>query len=314
MFTRLMWLGIASAGMIVMGAGCLPAAPMAGDVPVAPVSAETVTQQLVFRAGDTFEVKQTFFGLGDLPSMLWKAKELARTVKIEAFEPKQTARLSWLAQTEQETQESAQARAAYEARIAQRKKGDEYPPPPAVRNETVTARGNVESIDLLDSQTLSLPTYWTPGIIDVAGGRSGIWLSQNSYRELERTSSTLVYFDVSSDAAAQLLKSSKEWVEAISRLRTQSARVADAQDPARLRLEGGLIDWPLVINGQRKTVNVWKAKNSFGELIILANQDNPLILKTTVNPVFPGLGRAAQGSTDLNALFGYEITDLTLPR
>ncbi len=314
MFTRLMWLGVAGICLITMGGGCTPSMPNTGGTPEAVVSSEVATQQLVFRTGDTFEVRQSFFGLGDLPSILWKAKELGRTVKIEAFEPKQAARLSWLAETEQETQESARARADYEARMAQRKKGDEYPPPPAVRNETVTARGNVESIDLLNSQTLSLPTYWTPGIIDEGGTRSGIWLSQNSYRELEKSSSTLVYFDVTSDAAAQLLKSSKEWVEAVTRLRTQTARLPDTQEPARLRLEGGLLDWPIVINGQRQTVKAWKAKNGFGELVILANQDNPLILKTTVNPVFPGIGRAAQGSTDLNALFGYEITNMTLPR
>lgn len=310
MSTRILAAGVLSAFLVFMGAGCI----MRGEAPQvgspSGLSPATLTEQLVFRAGDRLEIEQTFFGLGGLPSLLWKAKSLRRGVTVDAFEPKVQASISWLAETDQETEDSARARANYEARIAERKKGDDYPPPPAVHTEIVTARGSVNKIDLLNSQTLSLPAYWTPGIIDLQGQRSGVWLSQNAYLELTRSSSTNVYFDVSSDAAAQLLQSSKDWVDAVSRLRTQAARVETRQDPARLHLDGPMSEWPLIVNGHQETVNVWKATSAFGQLVILANEQNPLILKTTVNPVFPGIGNAAQKSTDWNTLFGYEIKEI----
>lgn len=296
--------------LLFTGAGCwssLSPSPSASST----VSPEALTSRLVFTKGDAFDVGQTFFGLGGLPSVLWKEKDLDRNVTIDEFLPKQTASLSWTAETEQETEESAKARTAYEQKIANRKKGEDYPPPPAVRMETVSARGNVTGIDLLDSQTLSVPAYWTPGVLELHTQQSGIWLSQNAYLELERTSSTNVYFDVSGEAATQLLQSSKDWINAVSRLRTQAAQVSERQDPARLRLEGPVTDWPLTVNGKQKTVKVWKATNAFGQLVILANQDNPLILKATVNPVFPGAATAAQGSLDWNKLFGYEIKRVT---
>lgn len=297
--------------LVLLGAGCNPLskAPASNDT-----SSETLTERLVFTNGDRLDIGQTFFGLGGLPSSLWKGQDLERSVTVDTYQPEQRASLSWQAQTDQETEASAKARTDYERLIANRKRGDIYPPPPAVEIETVTARGSVNDVDLQNSQTLALPAYWTPGILSLAGQRSAIWLSQNAYRELVNTTSTNVYFDVTTQAAGDLLNSSKEWADAVKRLHREESKAAQTQDPAKLRREAKKIDWPLTINGEARTVKAWKAKNAFGELIILANQQNPLILKATVNPVFPGVTSAIQGTIDWNKLFGYEVRRVTSAR
>ena len=271
-----------------------------------------VTDELVFSPGDGFDVTQTFFGLGGLPSILWKAQEVDREVTVEAYTSKQDATLSWKAEAKQETEASVQARTNYEKTIASRKKGDTYPPPPPVVLETVTARGTVEFIDLQQAHTLSLPAYWLPGPNNLLRQRSAIWLSQDAYLELDRTGSTDVYFDVTSQAAGDLLKSSKDWAEAVRRLREQETQAQTRREPARLKKEGDKMDWPVTINGEQKMVRVIKAKNDFGELIILANEKNPLILKATINPLFPGISQAVGTNIEWNTLFGYEIKRLRL--
>lgn len=297
--------------LTLFGIGCNPFSKAPAP---ASVSADALTERLVFTNGDTFSIGQTFYGLGGLPSSLWKGQDGERLVTIDAYQPEQYASLSWSAQTDQETEASAKARTEYERLIASRKRGDVYPPPPAVKIETVTARGSVNEIDLQNSQTLALPAYWTPGILSLVGQRSGIWLSQNAYREMVNTTTTNVYFDVTTQAAGDLLNSSKEWADAVKRLRREETKVAQKQDPAKLTREAESIDWPLTVNGEAQTVKAWKAKNAFGELIILANQQNPLILKATVNPMFPGVTSAVQGSTDWNKLFGYEVRRITSSR
>lgn len=289
---------------LFMGAGCraLPSSPD----PAASLSAQAATDRLVFAPGDTFGVQQTFFGLGDLPSALWPAKEIERTVTVDVYVPKNTAGISWVAETEQETQISVQERVAYEKRMAERKKGEVYPPPPPVRSEIVKASGKLTGIDLLNSQTLGLPAYWTPGVLSMTD-RSGVWLSQNAYGEFSRSSSTNVYFDLTSQAAGDLLRSTKEWTEAVARLRREEVSVSPREEPARLVREAEPVDWPLVVNGTEQRVKAWRAKNAFGELVVLANNENPLILKATVNPALPGIGGAVQGKVDWNKLFGYEI-------
>lgn len=309
MSSRFAFVGTLGLALVLFGAGCNPFSKTASVASGA--SSETLTSRLVFTNGDTLDVGQTFFGLGGLPSSLWKGQELERSVTIDSYQPERYASLSWKAETDQETEASAKARTEYEKTIAGRKRGDVYPPPPAVSIETVTARGSVNDIDLQNSQTLSLPAYWTPGIITLAGQRSGIWLSQNAYREMVNATSTSIYFDITTQTAGDLLNSSKEWADAVKRLRNEEVKAAEKKDPARLVRETDKIDWPLTINGQSQTVKAWKAKNAFGELVILANQQNPLILKATVNPVFPGVTSAAQGSIDWNKLFGYEVKRIT---
>lgn len=294
--------------IFMMGAGCgsSPASPSAQAI-----SPEEMTAKLVFTTGDTFDIGQTFFGLGGLPSLLWKAQDLERHVTVDMYMPEREATLSWQASTEQETEASVKARDEYEKKIAARKQGEVYPPPPAVEMEIVTARGSVENIELQRSHTLSLPAYWLPGPTNLVGERSAVWLSQDAYLELERTGATDVYFDVTSQAASDLLKSSKDWVDALRRLRQQEqAAASERPEPSRLHTEGGKMDWSLQVNGQERKVKVLKAKNDFGELVILANQQNPLILKATVNPVFPGLGNATAGKVEWNTLFGYEVKRL----
>ncbi len=297
--------------LLFFGLGCNPLITKTSSDPA---SSDMLAEQILFAHGDTLEIGQTFFGLGGLPSALWKGQLGERSVTIEAFQPSVQASVSWNAQTEQETEPSAKARIEYERLITNRTRGDVYPPPPLVQMETVTAHGSVSDIDLVGTQTLALPAYWTAGSRSLGGARSGIWLSERAYREIVNGSSTHVYFDLTTQAAADLLNSSKEWADAVRRLRSEEAKAAETHDPSELVREAATIDWPIIINGHSQTIKAWKAKNAFGELVILANPQNPLVLKASVNPVFPGITSAVQGSIDWNKLFGYEVRRIMLAR
>ncbi len=241
---QLILTGILSLALVCFGAGCssMSSSRSATTGGASNVDSQRVTQELVFSPGDTFVLTQTFYGVGQLPSLLWPAKDLDRTVTVDVFAPKVQATISWMTETEQETENSLKERAEYEKMVAARKKGDTYPPPPTVYTEIVTAKGSVNAIDLLDSQTLALPAYWTPGILELGNLRSGIWLSQNAYGELTRTKSTNVYFDITSQAASELLTSSQTWVKAVKQLHTQEVTASQKQDVTQMKLQGEMID------------------------------------------------------------------------
>lgn len=299
-----LWIG-ALAAVALFGAGC-----SSSTTPEQTKSPAEMAQTIQLHTGDQFDVRQTVYNFGDIPSKLWKGTEASRVVTLTSYDPRVAASLEWKSELTQETASSVKARADYEASIAKRKEGADYPPPPPVIMEELEVRGMVPNIDLRDTQTLLLPTYWLPGETNALNQKSAVWLSQNAYLELSRNGSTDVYMDVGGSNAQQLLRATKEWSDLAKQLKT-AEQTAQKQEPTRLVAESERVTVPLTVNGQTVNVSAIRAKNAYGELTILDNRDNPLILKADIHPSLPGIAEAA-GIGDWEKLFGYEVSSLTL--
>jgi hypothetical protein len=71
-------------------------------------------------------------------------------------------------------------------------------------------------------------------------------------------------------------------------------------------------EYPLTVNGKEIRVKAIRARNWFGEIVVLKNPENPLVLKLSLNPLTYGAAGAVAKSADLKNVFGYEIAKLNV--
>ncbi len=297
----------------ILGAGCQvptrsPSSAENSSSLSSASSTEIVAQRLQFLSGDSFEIKQTLFGLDSSLSDLFSAYEGTRLVTVQRFVPMREADLHWLSTIEHEATSSQRARQLYQAQIQRRKKGDAYPPPPPVETERVSASGDLVHINLHEPHTLFLPAYWkVEGETSALTQKSGLWLSDDAFEELIVTHKTVVYLDLFGEVASQWAKRSQELQGVLDRLRQRANIAGEKKDVALLEVEPQPIEWPVVINGQEVKVSAWHGKNAFADFVILNNRQNPLILKLTIQPIFPGATEIVTGQHDWKKVFGYEV-------
>lgn len=258
--------------------------------------------QLSLVPGDTFEVRSSVFG-SKFPDLFQTGSE--RHVRILFFDPRRSAVLQWSVAKERESAASKAARDAFFKEIKSHP-GSLLPPPPVVFEE-VTVSGTVSGINLQDSHTLFPPAYWTPGIVSVNGEKSGLWISEQSFEEISRTHVSTVNYNVLDESAERIFKNIFSIQNAINKLRSETVAMDGERDPFLAKADADPVAVPLAINGATVNVSAWRVKSWFGELFVLNNRANPLILKLTLNPLL-----GAQGAS-LGDAFGYEITRMNLP-
>lgn len=310
----------------LMGAGCdwrsLPLvsrfAPAASTSTVSfgesPIEAAKAIQ---FLPGDTFEVRQTVLGFGAFLPDLFGNKDGVRTVTITRFAPSNFANFSWSVTTEQETQASIEARKAYERELETNPRGigEGVTAPPVPKMEQVTASGTVLDVSLKTPHSAYLPAYWSPGVQSLMNEKSGIWLSEDAFMELVRTRHTILNLGVFDSEANQAAKNVAELKTALDRLRKQANEDGKFKDLTLLEAEPDFIEYPLQVNGRTVTVSAIKAKNWFGEVIVLNSAQNPMILKVTMNPLASTASDALGGNIALlDKMYGYEISNIQLKR
>lgn len=145
--------------------------------------------------------------------------------------------------------------------------------------------------------------------------RSGIWLSEDAFQELSRTRHAVLNFGVFDEALQKATKGISDVKEAISALQQKADKEGETRDLTMLEADESTSDYKIRVNGVEKTVSVIKARNWFGEIIVLNNAQNPLILKASLNPVTSGAADAASGTDAFfDKFFGFEITDITIKR
>lgn len=312
---------VSAAGLALFGAGCDWSGFLSGFASTTtrsyisststPVEAANAIQ---FISGDTFEVRQTVLGFGAFLPDLLNSLDGVRTVTVKRFAPMNSAEVEWSLTTTRETSASKKLRSDYEAELKRNPRGigENVPTPPTVATEKFTATGTVYGINLAAPHAALLPTYWLEGKHDVHGERSAIWLSDDAFQELVRTRRTILNLGLFDESLNEAVKSVGELKDAVSRLRQQASEEGARQDLTELEADGEFIEWPLDINGERRMVSAIRAKNWFGEVIILNNRQNPMILKVTLNPVTIGVEAANSGAID--KLFGYEVRNVRINR
>ncbi|MEK7459390.1 MAG: hypothetical protein AAB663_03220, partial [Patescibacteria group bacterium] len=99
---------------------------------------------------------------------------------------------------------------------------------------------------------------------------------------------------------------------ALARLQCNVATddAASNMDITKLTADPDWGDYTLTLNGTQSVVKTVTASSLFADYTILANAENPLILKVGVKPLSLGLGMLSTLSA-INSLAGYHVTAIT---
>lgn len=281
--------------LALLGAGCgwfkektgnlsnIPTGPKLADFKN--VSAPEASKRVNFVQGSQIEIRQTYLGLNakSVDAGAGENKEGVRIVTIERFAPLFYANLNWKLSSKVGSEESAST-------------GTES------IEEMRTVKGSLENIDLKSAHLLYPPAYWPSDKID-AKGSTGIWLSQDVFNQLIKSHISTVDYGILDGNLYGGMNSSKEFSDAIKSLQSKAIEV---EDPDLAKADTELSEWTLKINGEDVKVEVLKARNWFGEMVVLNNPQNPLVIKMSFNPSMTGLVNSALLST----LISYEVTRL----
>lgn len=301
--------GVVLAGFTLLGAGC--AGDNNSDQTFKGLDPKQAANKIQFMVGDTLEVRQTFMGIGAFLPDLRGTKDGIRQVTITRFAPMNVASLAWKIETQRESKEAVKVDKFEQVLVAP---GTSQPEPKTV-TENVTISGTITDVNLKASHSAFLPAYWKEGPMAIAGEKSGIWLSDDAYMELSRTQQTPLNFGMFDADVNEVAKNWNELSEAMNKLRTQANTDNARGDLTLLKADDAPVSIKLKVNGQEVAVQAIRARNWFGEILVLDNRQNPMILKVVVNPLFAGAGELLGGGLNsLEELFGYEVTNIVLNR
>ncbi len=287
-------LSILITGFLLLGAGCTP------SFGATFFSAE----DLGFAENTMIVLEQTYLGINHPLSDQGK-----KTVTISSWNPSVSATLSWIQQDQQETAESRAAReAALQAPV-----GSETTVPDPVY-ETVTTQGTITTDALDDASAILLPKDWTAGDQNLSGQGNGVlWLSKKQYEELIQTRSTHLTLGAFDAALQKIHDLSTTAQHALAALQgTEASQQNDALgDATKITADADWGTMTLRLNDQQVKVKTVTAQNAFAAYVILANPNNPLILKVTPKPWALGIG-VFSGSAFWQQLAGYVVTQITV--
>ena len=302
---------------IVVGSGCqLPQLPSlvkgtATSTAMDTTAVQDATKKLIFTPSDSFEINQTFFGIGGAVTKLARLTQGTRTVTVTKFIPNQNADVSYETAVERETDASRTARAEIESKRLNARTSSTITLPDPVM-ERVISTGTIAHIELQSSHEVYLPAYWKVGQNDLLNEKSALWMSNDAFQELSRTKKTVLNFGILETGTSQLVKNVTEMKNAFAKLKQQAVMEEKKKDPMLVEMNGEQEEFTLVINGKDTTVSVIRAHNWFGEVVVLNNPKNPLILSMSFNPLTAGAAEIMGSEKGLKTLFGYQIKNLHL--
>lgn len=158
--------------------------------------------------------------------------------------------------------------------------------------------GSIMDANLQNAYELYPPAYWNEGV-QSALGTGGLWLSRDVYENLEKTRiSTMKY---GFEDPQLLTFRSKDFMDPALQLKAHVDKILPHTDVYLTQAETNFGSYTLLVNGATTTVETINAHNWFGDMVVLNNPENPLVLKMTTGdlPV-----------PELNGLFDYEVTKL----
>lgn len=282
---------------LLLGAGCVTL-PFGEQAPE--LDAETVD----FMVGDGFDISQSAFALG-------LGVSATKHVTVEEHQSGKFAVLSWTMDVSRETAVSKTAR---DYAMTHAPVGESAVIPEPVY-EKVALKGVIRTDALENAERLLLPSYWPEGEYDVSHtGNSVIWLSDQQYAELVNTRASHIQLGLFDSTLKDALDFTESAKSALDRLQGKIAAAPTSnKDFTKLTAKGDWGSYPLKVNGEDVRVKTIEASNAFANYTILANAENPVILKISILPW--ALGPSL--FTSLNELkdeLGYSITSVSMQR
>jgi hypothetical protein len=237
-----------------------------------------------FTEGSSFEIHQRAVLIGDAV-LENNATGSRRVVTLNAFTPKADAVIRW------DLREETPAASSTE---------------PTVQS----AAGSLKAIELNFTHDVMLPIGWPEGE-GSAFLKGGVWASDTCYQELSRTRVSTMFLHVL-DPISGLVRDPAIRT-ALNDLTLRAGEASARTDLDLMHAQGDLAEYPIRVNGRQVKVQVIKARNWFGEITILNNPENPLILAFTFDPPTSGSAtEASRGMGILKSLMSYEITRIDL--
>lgn len=283
--------------IILLGAGCTST--------ITETEAKDAAEAVDLSQGSKITLRQTVFGLGGVFAETMAGDNLAEyQVSINSFAPADSVSFAWSSEAQQETAASIAAREAYDA--ATHPVGDTSTAPTPVY-ETINKTGNFSSSALDNAINVLLPAYWSEGEQSFEDN-SIVWLSKEQYDNLVNTKIATLSLGLFDEKISSLLEISDKVQGALNALQQKAAAASQSEDIYKLTAADDWKTYSLTVDGAEKTVRTIEASNWFGSYVILANADNPLILKATLNPFALG---SFDLSSPLSSFLGYEVTEIT---
>jgi len=304
-------------GLVLLGSGC----QWFGSTPdssarnafsgLSPVEA---AEKLQFLPGDSFDIAQQAYGLETLVPNFLKSDKGVRKVTVTRFAPMNGANVDWETTLDVETDASKSAQDAYMKALDELSQDAEIPVRPEPEYETRSVSGTLAYVNLKTSHKGFFPAYWREGKQSASDEFSGVWLSDDAFQELSRTGQTAFSFNVFQNTSAEALRGLNALQDAVAALKQESQTAKkEHTDIDLLKTTEEAFDYELTIDGQPVTVEAIKARNWFGEMTVLKNRQNPIILEVSINPLAAGVNEAIGDKVgSLQGLFGYKITDFNL--
>lgn len=279
--------------LILLGAGCSQKSA------VSAASAEAID----FHNGSTITIEQSWLGITAPGSSEYGQ----RLVSLTDWSAGQSASLSWTMKSRQETEASQAAREA----ASQVPVGQTTSIPDPVYEDVVTS-GEIMTDALNNAERILLPSYWPEGEYNVRGEENSVvWLSRQQYDELVTTRSSHVAVGLFDTTLQSMIDFGEDVSGALAKLQGELAtQETSNSDITKLSADEDWGSMTLTVNGEATTVRTVTASSLLANYVILANPENPLILKVSVKPLSLGLGMLSALSV-VKSLAGYEITSLT---
>lgn len=284
---------VTSFALLLLGAGCSQKN----------VVSATTAEAIDFHAGSTMTIEQSWLGLTAPGSSEYGE----RLVTLTGWSMGESASLSWTMKSRQETEASQVAREA----AAQVPVGQVSIIPDPVYEDVITT-GTIATDALNNAERILLPSYWPEGEYDVRGQENSVvWLSRQQYDELVTTRSSHIAVGLFDTALQNMIDFGTDVSSALAKLQGELAtQETSNSDITKLTAEEDWGSMTLTVNGEPTTVRTVTASSLLANYVVLANPENPLILKVSVKPLSLGLGMLSALSV-VKSLAGYEITSLT---
>jgi len=288
---------IAFSVLLFLGAGCV-------SLPFGTTVGEFEAEALDLPLGSSFDLSQgiSTWGMGPAP--------LVKHVTVEEHQAGKYAVLSWTMDIKRETAASKTAR---EYAMTHAPVGEDAKISDPVL-DGVAEKGVVRSRSLDNAERILLPTYWPEGEIDVSeSSDSLLWLSKAQYAELASTRSSHIQLGLFDSTLKGVIDFSDSAKSALDRLQGKiAAEPTSNKDFTKLTASGNFGSAVIKLNGTDVRVKTIEASNAFAHYSILANPDNPIILKVTMLPWALG-PQMFFSLSELKGVLGYSITSINEP-
>ncbi|HWR00214.1 MAG TPA: hypothetical protein VN397_05235 [Candidatus Methylomirabilis sp.] len=293
--------------LLLAGFGCSKSTTNPSEKPVdidaiQRMSPKDAARAIRFKQGSSFEIRQSALKVQN--EWVREDPELSRrVVTLNEYMPEAGAVVQWTLQQKVRTDE-------YKKALEEFQKGATTTEPRVAHGMLVTA-GSLKAVIFKDTHKILFPALWPEGE-GSAQSTGAVWVSRAVYEEMSRTRASTVYLNFF-DGLATLASGNEELAKAIEQLRAHANASSERTDLDLMKAEGELSDTALQVNGKEVTVQTIKARSWFGEMTVLNNPENPLILKFSMNPPVTGdSGEASAGMGLLKDLLSFEVTRIDL--